>query len=197
MEIEPAFEPGTDRLDLQGMLLALKPGPALESQQPLISDLLAQQSFQALAIDHPIELNERRLHRHMGVVMPMVMPMVMPIKVIVMIVVVMAVVSVVVVIVTVVIVEADRIAGTRGRPRPIQAEQQGGRHLAALHRQNRHTRPDTAGEILPQAFDARRGEAIGAADQHEIGRLQLVLEEILDVAEVIEAWIRQPLGLER
>ena len=80
---------------------------------------------------------------------------------------------------------------------PLEPQQQGGGNTTPHHRQH----PDGGAGLLLQA--ARQGsnllgaEAIGPAEQHQVGRRQLITEQVLDVAEVIEAGVSQALGLER
>jgi hypothetical protein len=48
-----------------------------------------------------------------------------------------------------------------------------------------------------QGFDLFGLQAIGPADQHQIGRHQLVVEQVLNGAEVVKAGVGQPLGFNR
>ena len=77
--VEPALEPGSHRLDLQGLGLARQPGAPLQTQEVLAIDLGPQQAFQCLPIDGTLEPERHRLHRHMAVV---VVPMVVMVMVV-------------------------------------------------------------------------------------------------------------------
>ena len=53
--VEPALEPRSHRLDLQGLGLACQPGAPLQAQEVLAIDLVPQQDFKRLPIDRTLE----------------------------------------------------------------------------------------------------------------------------------------------
>ena len=58
----------------------------------------------------------------------------------------------------------------------VEAEQQGRWHLAPGHGQHRDTRTQPGGQLGLQGGDLLGLQAIRPADQHQIGRHQLVVE---------------------
>ena len=81
--------------------------------------------------------------------------------------------------------------------RAIQAQQQLRRHLAALHRQHLGTGPADSLKAFAHPGQVCGGEAVSAAHQHQIGRPQLILEQLFEIGEVIEAGVGGPLPLKR
>jgi hypothetical protein len=100
------------------------------------------------------------------------------------VVVVVFVVVVVVVVVVIVLMAMAVIVLT------LQAEQQRSGHLTPLHGQHHHTGTQTGRELLLEMLQPLGGKPVGAAHQHQIRRIELILEQRLQIAEVIEAGVR-------
>ncbi len=62
----------------------------------------------------------------------------------------------------------------------LQSEGQSRIEGTALHRQHRRTRPHHCGHALPHPLKAIGIQAIGAAHHHQIGRLELFLEQVVN-----------------
>jgi hypothetical protein len=88
------------------------------------------------------------------------------------------------------------------KPRTIDAEGHGRIEATALHRQHRRTRPQRLLQPQPHPLQRRPIQAIGPAHHHQIGGLQLLLEQLLyrrgviRRRGVIQAGIRLALGLQ-
>ena len=78
----------------------------------------------------------------------------------------------------------------------VGAEHDGRVDLAPLHRKNPRSRPDHGAEFFAKSAQRHRIETIGPADQNQIGRLQLIVEQAIDVIKVIEAGVRRSLGFD-
>ena len=105
------------------------------------------------------------------------------------VVVVVVIVIVIVIVIVMMLIKLCRIAA-------LQAQQQSRWHLTALHRNHRNPRADQGAEALAKPIDLDRLKYISAAEQHQIRRFQLILEELFDVAEVIKVGISLALGLQ-
>ena len=79
---------------------------------------------------------------------------------------------------------------------PLETQQQGSRDLATLHGEHGNSWAKLTLELFRDAEDLGGLQAIGSADEDQICCLELVLEQLIDGREVIEAGIGQPLGLE-
>ena len=65
------------------------------------------------------------------------------------------------------------------------------------HRQQGSALAQAALQALSNPGQGLGADAIGPADQHQVGGLQLIVEQVLDGTEVIKAGIGQALGLHR
>ena len=79
----------------------------------------------------------------------------------------------------------------------LEAQEQGRWHLAPGHGQHRDARTKLGGQLGLQGSDLLGLQAVGPADQHQVGGLKLVIEQLFNGAEVIKAGIGQALGLDR
>ena len=84
--------------------------------------------------------------------------------------------------------------GSSGRPN--RAQQQLGIDNPRCTRQQGGSRATAGRQRGRQVLQSHLADAVSPADQHQIGGLQLVLEQILDRIEMVEAGVGQALGLE-
>ena len=78
----------------------------------------------------------------------------------------------------------------------LQTKQPCGGHFPPLHGQHHHTGSQARRELPLEGLQGVGGEAVGAAEQHQIRRIQLVVEQRLQIAEVIKAGVGLALGLQ-
>ena len=81
------------------------------------------------------------------------------------------------------------------RFRALQTEDQIGIDGTALHRQHRCTGPDAGSDPQLHPVQIGRAEQLGTADQHQVSTGELVFKQRINRRGVIEAGVRQSLGL--
>ena len=95
--------------------------------------------------------------------------------------------GVVVVVVVVVVVGMIRLSRLRGQP--FQAKHHSRIHNPTLHGQHRCTGAHPLREALTQQIQLSPIDAVSPTDQHLIGGLELIVEQILNGTDVIKAGI--------
>ena len=88
------------------------------------------------------------------------------------------------------------VMGIHGLGR-LEAQGQHGVERTTGHRQHRRARPHRQADPLTHPFQGVSIDPVGPTHHHQIGRFQLLLEQLLNGRGVIEAGIGQPLGLQR
>jgi NADH:ubiquinone oxidoreductase subunit D len=189
--LKPAVEAGTHGLDLEGKLSIIELQSPLEAQHRFLFDQLAEPRFKLLPLPGSGAAHDHRMHGHMGVVMVLVI-----------------IVVVVVLVVLVFVVLVLVVVALLGQPGPrsviscrwgaeLRGQQQTRINRAAGHRQHGGSSPQPGPQAFDHLVEGFGGQSIGAADQHQIGGLQLVGEEVFDGTDVVEAGVGEALGFDR
>jgi hypothetical protein len=77
------------------------------------------------------------------------------------------------------------------------SQQQERIHPAPGHWEHGRARPETGANLANNLLQPCTVQAVGPADENEISGLKLILEEVLDRPQVIEAGVRPALGIHR
>jgi hypothetical protein len=164
------------RLNLQGQGLARLPQAPLEPQHRLLADQLRQPGLECLPLPVPLPPQHHRGDVGMAVVVMVVIVVIVRV----------VVVSVLVRVDVMVVLPVGRKA-VRMVSRPVQNQRR--IDPPPGHRQHTRSCPGPGLDPLHHIGGRLGGQPVCPADQHQISRLQLILVQLLEGGEVIEAGV--------
>ena len=109
----------------------------------------------------------------------------------------MVMVMVMVIVVTVILRRGIPLVRIVARVSAPGGEQEEGIHPAPRHREHGRAWPETGANLVDDLLKPRGLQPVGPAHEHEVSGFQLILEQILDRPQVIEAGVRPALGFHR